>query len=160
MQGTEGGEGSSSTSTSSGLVTTDSAGSTSPGGTSSDSVDPGSSGEVSGGTGTFDLPGNACSGDDDATFKIEVRVSGQDPMTPDCTPFDLLGIVSVHQDGGGLQITDCGGQCECAEPLAMYTIHFGEEGVVPDTFGGCRRVVVWADDGDGTIACEWAGFSI
>lgn len=160
MQGTEGDEGSSSSSPSSGLVTTDSAGSTSPAGTSGDSVDPGSSGEASEGTGNFDVPGNTCAQNEDASFKIDVRVSGEEPMDPDCTPFDLFGSVSVLPDGSGLQISDCGGKCDCAEPVVMYTVHFGEAGVVPEVFGGCRRVFVWADDGDGAMACEWAGFSI
>jgi hypothetical protein len=160
MQGTDGDGGSSSTSPSSGLVTTDSAGSTSPAGTSGDSVDPGSSGEASEGTSGSDLPGNGCAQNEDAGFKIMVRVSGQDPMEPDCTPFDLFGSVSVHPDGGGLQIADCEGSCECEEPVVLYTIHFGDAGVVPDTFGGCRRVFVWADDGGGAMPCEWTGFSI
>ena len=160
MQGTDGDEGTSSTSPSSGLVTTDSAGSTSPNGTSSDTDDPGTSGEASSGSVVSDVPDDACGGDEDKSFEIEVRVTGQDPTDPDCTPFDLVGAVSVHADGGGLQITDCGGTCECSEPIAMYTIHFGEAGAVPDTFGGCRRVLVWADDSDGATVCEWAGFSI
>jgi hypothetical protein len=57
-----------------------------------------------------------------------------------------------------LQIADCGGECPCAMAVSLFDVGFGEEGAVPDVYGGCRRVVVWSVEGD--LGCEWAGFSI
>jgi hypothetical protein len=147
-----------SSSPSSGLVTTDSAGtSATSGGSTSDDLE--GSGDTSAETGTpLDVPGaGQCPDDPFAGFEITVSDSAG-ALTPDCATFEQSGYVTVEEGGAELLVDVCDGACPCTLLTTSYVVGLGELGAVPDTHGGCRTVRVWSRQGE--LGCSWVGFSL